>query len=74
MLTYDELLQENSELRRRVLEQGRQIAEQERQIARLEKLVEELRRRGKRQAAPFSKGLPKEKPKRPGRKRGAQYG
>jgi transposase len=67
MLTYDELLQENSELRL-------QIAEQALQIARLEKLVEELRRRGKRQAAPFSKGLPKEKPKRPGRKRGAQYG
>lgn len=67
MLTYDELLQENFELRR-------QIAEQALQIARLEKLVEELRRRGKRQAAPFSRGAPKAKPKRPGRKRGAQYG
>ncbi len=67
MLTYDELLQENSELRR-------QVAEHERQIARLEKLVESLRRRGKRQAAPFSKGAPKGDPKRPGRKRGDQYG
>ncbi len=67
MLTYDELLQENSELRR-------QAAEQALQIARLEKLVEDLRRRGKRQAAPFSKGAPKGDPKRPGRKRGGQYG
>lgn len=74
MLTYDELVQENSELRRRILEQERQIAKQGLQITRLEKLVEELRRRGKRQAAPFSKGVPKGNPKRPGRKRGAQYG
>ena len=74
MLTYDELLQENSELRRRILEQERQIAEQGLQITRLEKVVEQVHRRGKRQAAPFSKGAPKGNPKRPGRKRGSQYG
>jgi transposase len=67
MQTYEELLRENSELRR-------QLAEQARQIERLEKLVEELRRRGKRQAAPFSKGAPKSSPKRPGRKPGTEYG
>jgi transposase len=67
MQTYEELLRENSELRR-------QLAEQARQIERLEKLVEELRRRGKRQAAPFSKGAPKSSPKRPGRKPGTGYG
>lgn len=81
MPTYEELLQENSELRqengelrRRVEEQERQIATLKRRIADLEKLVEELRRRGKRQAAPFSKGEPSEDPKSPGRKAGDQYG
>jgi transposase len=67
MKTYEELLQENSELRR-------QVAEQARQIEKLEKLIEEVRRRGKRQAAPFSKGAPKSQPQRPGRKPGSQYG
>jgi len=74
MRTYEELLQENSELRRQLARQAEQIAEQARQIEKLEKFVEELRRRGKRQAAPFSKGAPKSKPKRPGRKPGKKYG
>ena len=81
MPTYEELLQENSELRQdngelrqRVEEQERQIAHLKRRIVDLEKLVEELRRRGKRQAAPFSKGDPSENPKSPGRKAGDQYG
>src|SRR5215203_552383 len=67
MPTYDEVLQENSELRRR-------IAEQDRRIAQLEKIIEELRRGGKRQAAPFSKGEPKSDPQRPGRKPADRYG
>lgn len=67
MPSYEELSQENAELRRRV-------AEQQRQIENLKKQVEELRRRGKRQAAPFSKGEPSEDPKSPGRKAGDQYG
>jgi transposase len=67
MPTYDEILQENIELRRRV-------AEQERRIAQLEKIIEELRRGGKRQAAPFSKGAPKSDPKTPGRKPAERYG
>jgi transposase len=74
MPTYEELLEENAELRRRVEEQERQIANLKRRITDLEKLVEEVRRRGKRQAAPFSKGEPSEAPKRPGRKAGDQYG
>src|SRR5213595_117782 len=74
MPSYEEILQENSELRRRVAEQERQIEEQRLQIAKLEKLLEEVRRRGKRQASPFSKGKPKANPKRPGRKAGKQYG
>ena len=36
--------------------------------------VEELRRAGKRQAAPFSKDRPSPHPRRPGRKPGAAYG
>jgi transposase len=36
--------------------------------------VEELRRAGKRQAAPFSKNRPARNPRRPGRKAGAAYG
>jgi transposase len=67
MPTYEELLQENSELRRRLLEQ-------ERRIAQLEKIIEDLRRRGKRQAAPFSKGKLKSDPQRPGRKAAEGYG
>src|SRR4051812_9906894 len=74
MPTYEELLQENAELRRRVAEQELQIANLKRQVEELKKLVEELRRRGKRQAAPFSKGGPRDDPQRPGRKGGDQYG
>ena len=54
--------------------QERQIAALKRRIADLEKFVEEVRRRGKRQAAPFSKGAPSDAPKRPGRKAGDRYG
>ena len=74
MPTSEEILQENSELRRRIAEQERRIAEQERRIAQLEKIIEELRRGGKRQAAPFSKGEPKSDPQRPGRKPAERYG
>jgi transposase len=67
MPTYEELLQENSELRE-------QLRKLERRIVDLEKINEELRRRGKRQAAPFSKGEPKSDPLRPGRKPAERYG
>ena len=67
MPSYEELLQENSELRRQVEKQGRRIAQ-------LEKIIEELRRGGKRQAGPFSKGEPKSDPQTPGRKPGERYG
>ena len=52
----------------------RRIAELEARLAALEALVEQLRRGGKRQAAPFSKGEPKSEPKAPGRKGGDGYG
>lgn len=53
---------------------AKRIAELEARTRQLEAIVEELRRSGKRQAAPFSRGLPKPDPKRPGRKSGDDYG
>lgn len=61
--TYDELL----ELIRR---QARQIDELRAEVERLKAELEQTRRAGKRQAAPFSKGTPRAHPKRPGRKAG----
>ncbi len=51
-----------------------QIAVRDARIAELEKLLDESRRSGKRQAAPFSKGDPVDGPARPGRKRGKAHG
>ena len=50
------------------------VVGQQQRIEELERRIDEQRRRGKRQAAPFSKGEPKAKPKPPGRKPGAAYG
>src|SRR5689334_14862373 len=44
------------------------------EVTELRRIIEELRRAGKRQAGPFSKGPPKPKPKPPGRKPGDEYG
>ena len=44
------------------------------EIERLQKALEEALRAGKRQAAPHSRGEPKQNPKKPGRKAGAHYG
>jgi len=43
-------------------------------IAELERLLDQRTRDAKRQAAPFSKGPPKETPEKPGRKPGEDYG
>jgi transposase len=61
-------------LERRVAELERQLAAALARIAELERLLEQRTRDGKRQAAPFSKGPPKSKPKTPGRKPGDDYG
>jgi transposase len=50
------------------------LTELEAKVEQLTRLLEEQRRAGKRQAAPFSKGLSKGKPKKPGRKAGAKHG
>lgn len=55
-------------------ERDRRIAQLEERLRQLEKRLEELSRSAKRQAAPFSRGLPKLDPKKPGRKRGEDYG
>lgn len=49
---------------------SRRIAELEGLVERLQRRIEDLERAGKRQAAPFSKGPPKENPKTPGQKPG----
>lgn len=77
----DELRRENAQLRRE-LEQSdaerRRLdgerARLERELARVKEELETARRAGTRQAAPFSKGAPKRRPRRPGRKPGAGYG
>jgi hypothetical protein len=48
----------------------RRIAELEQRVAQLKQLLEKATRAQKRQAAPFSKGTPKQDPKTPGRKPG----
>jgi transposase len=53
---------------------AKRIVDLEGRVAALETIIDELRRGGKRQAAPFSKGPPKADPKPPGRKGGDDYG
>jgi transposase len=70
----EELRRENEQLRedmrRSEIERNRLRRENER----LKEELEMARRRATRQAAPFSRGLPKEHPDRPGRQAGAGYG
>jgi transposase len=61
-------------LQGRVKELEQEVAKLREQNERLTGLLEELRRAGKRQAAPFAKGQPKPHPKKPGRKPGTEYG
>lgn len=60
---------------------AKKLAEQEREIAQLQARLKELEahvgaigRSAKRQAAPFSRGVPSADPKKPGRKPGPDYG
>jgi len=55
-------------------ERDRRNAALEARIEKLERIIDELRRGSKRQAAPFSRGAPKTKPNKPGRKKGDDYG
>jgi len=59
---------------KQIAELKKRNAELEARMALLEQKLEASLRSGKRQAAPFSRGLPKLDPKRPGRKSGDDYG
>ena len=72
--TYEQLLQIIAAKDRRIAELEARLTQMQARIARLEQLLEKSHRSNKRQAAPFSKGLPKADPKRPGRKPGDDYG
>ncbi len=61
-------------LEARIAELTDTLAARDARVAELEKLLEDSRRSGKRQAAPFSKGEPVEEPKRPGRRSGKNHG
>ncbi len=77
----DELRRENARLREQ-LERAeadrarleRERTRLEREVTRLKDELEAARRAGARQAAPFSKGAPKRRPRRPGRTAGRGYG
>ena len=63
---------EKAEKRVKALE--RQLKHSKAENQRLKEKLEQAQREKKRQAAPFSKGDPKANPKKPGRKKGSQYG
>src|SRR5215472_17963014 len=52
----------------------REVVQLRAELDRLRALLDEQRRAGKRQAAPFAKGPPQPEPKKPGRKAGKDYG
>jgi len=64
----------NRELESRNRQLEAQVVKLQARVVQLEQPVEKTTRAGKRQAAPFSKGLPKKNPKKPGRKSGKKYG
>src|SRR5437879_1168101 len=61
-------------LHRRIAEMEAKVQALTQQVEQLTRLLEESRRGGKRQAAPFSKKPPQPNPKKPGRKPGDDYG
>jgi transposase len=69
-LVMDAKLSTHEELVELTRRQARQIDELRAEVGRLKAELEQSKRAGKRQAAPFSKGTPKADPKRPGRKAG----
>jgi Transposase IS66 family. len=63
-----------AELTVTIAELNESLSTRDLRIAELEKLLEESRRSGKRQSAPFSKGGRSEDPAKPGRKSGKEHG
>ena len=62
------------QLQRRVVELEAQVEQFQAQVRQLTTQLQEVLRASKRQAAPFSKGPPKDPPATPGRKAGENYG
>jgi transposase len=73
-LSWDDLRQENQRLQADNERLRQRLAEVEAKVEELTRLLDDARRAGKRQAAPFRKGPPKPDPKTPGRKPGAAHG
>lgn len=69
-----QLQKENRALRSENAGLREKVGALEKRISDLLTKLEQAERRGKRQAAPFSKGKPKSQPKKRGRKPGAAYG
>lgn len=79
--TYNELLADNQRLRERVASLEAHVAnltaqlqQAMGQVRQLTAQLQQAQRANKRQAAPFSKGPPKNPPAKPGRKPGKDYG
>ena len=72
--SYKELVAEIAKLRESIESLSARLGQRDARIAELERLLDESRRSGKRQAAPFSKASPVEEPAKPGRKRGDAHG
>jgi transposase len=72
--SYEDLLNENQQLRQVAEQQQDLIRKQQEQIRQLQQRLADAERSGKRQAAPFSKKPPKDNPKKPGRKSGKKHG
>ncbi len=68
------LREEMAALRKEVAQLRSRATALETEKAELRQALDEERRKGKRQAAPFSKGNPKDNPNKPGRKGGSEYG
>ncbi len=66
----EDLLAENERLRTENAELKRRLADLEAAVQELKAQLDAARRTGQRQATPFSKGVPKAKPKKPGQKTG----
>lgn len=65
---------ENTQLQRENQRLQRQVQRLEIRLQEVTRRLDDAQRKGKRQAAPFSKGPPKKRPKTPGRKPGERYG
>lgn len=73
-LSRQELLAENHQLRLRVAQQQRIIEQLQQSLRDLHARLDAAERAAKRQAAPFSKGEPKKRPKKSGRKKADKHG